>query len=203
MILFKSTYTAKSIKKSLSNAISSVRLDKNDVLYLKEISTQKKARLFLKVGAKFRSQRSLILQWLYLRSGGHDVSVPQEGIAHDLDVSVRTIKRWVKELLDEGYINVRWYRNENGLNSTSTMRLTPKAWRELIGVATGWCKSIKNSVRLYMDSVKALNLGSATMSPSTELIGGVFRMHGNTPLQLPRNTPIERINPNLYVEIPF
>ena len=202
MILFKAKYTAASTSKSISNAISSVRLEENDKLFLKELSTQKKCRLFLQVGHKKNSRRSLIIQWIYLRTGGYDVTVPQEGIANDLGVSVRSIKRWVKELLDEGYINVRWSRNENGLNATSTMRITAKAWRELISIATNWCGNLKEAVRLYKESFKRKKLGGDTVALSTELKSGYFSFSSGDRLVLPKkmDVPKKKI---IYHDIPF
>ena len=203
MLLFKSRYAAKSTKIRTSNAISSVRLDENDLLFLKEISTQQKARLFLKVAQKERSKRTQLLQWLYLRSGGHEIKVPQAGIADDLGVSVRSIKRYVKELLEEGYINVRWFRNSDGTNSTSIMRLTAKAWRELINLFTDYKKALKTKVFSYYESLKALFGGGDTMAPSIELKEGNTKNPGECSMIFPKKTKEPKVRQNIDIDIPF
>lgn len=198
MYLFKSKYSAQSTQIQKTNTIHSGKLDSNDREYLSQISIMQKSRLFLQVGKGMAGKPQMLLQWLYLRSSGQEVFISQEAIASDLNVSTRTVKRWVKELLTCGYIYVRWFRNPCGLNLTSGMRIAPKAWRELISVFAGWTTTIKKKVKHYMNALKRPKVGSDKTSHSIVIKGGARLSDMTFPTHKPDKPRI-----SLVEEIPF
>ncbi len=198
MNLFKSKYSAKSTQIQKQNAIGSGKLEVNDREFLSQISIMQKSRIFLQIGRGMAGKPQMLLQWLYLRSSGQEVFIPQEAIADELNISVRTVKRYVKELIRCGYIYVRWFRNPCGMNLTSGMRIAPKAWRELISIFANFTSSLKRKVKHYIDNVKRPNVGSDTMSRSIVIKGGTQLSE----MTFPRNTK-ERTRLEVVKEIPF